>query len=323
VLSGDNPTVYLPTNPMRLWVIQLRTRFATHFSLPSLFSSFPSDYSRHDSAPRLPPWQDQATPGHCRGHQWNHPWPNGSVAAPLPLQTLTDSRSLTVMGHIPGFTKTIFPPESLPLLVLTSNIGITLFLFLVGLEVDVRLMKRNGKSAALISVLGLVVPLGLGSAIAVPLYHTFIPDTVNFGYFILFVAVAVGITAFPVLCRILTELKLLDTVVGLVVLAAGVGNDVVGWILLALTVALVNASNGLTALYVLLVGVGYVIFMMWPVKWAFRFLLKKSGSLATGQPTTVVMTVTLLMVFVSAFLTDIIGIHAIFGEFPTVPPSVF
>ena len=218
------------------------------------------------------------------------------------------------MGRIPGFTKTIFPPESLPLLVLTSNIGITLFLFLVGLEVDVRLLKRNGKSAALVSVLGLVVPLGLGSAIAVPLYHTFIPDTVNFGYFILFVAVAVGITAFPVLCRILTELKLLDTVVGLVVLAAGVGNDVVGWILLALTVALVNASSGLTALYVLLVGVGYVIFMMWPVKWAFRFLLKKSGSLATGQPTTLVMTVTLLMVFVSAFLTDIIGIHAIFGE---------
>ena len=233
---------------------------------------------------------------------------------PFPLQTLAKYPPFVVMGRIPGFTKTIFPPDSLPLLVLTSNIGITLFLFLVGLEVDVRLLKRNSKSAALISALGLIVPLGLGSAIAVPLYHTFIPDTVNFGYFILFVAVAVGITAFPVLCRILTELKLLDTVVGLVVLAAGVGNDVVGWILLALTVALVNASGGLTALYVLLVGVGYVIFMMWPVKWAFRFMLKKTGSLATGQPTTLVMTVTLLMVFISAFLTDIIGIHPIFGE---------
>jgi Kef-type K+ transport system membrane component KefB len=183
-------------------------------------------------------------------------------------------------------------------------------------------MNRNSKSAAFISVLGLVVPLGLGAAIAVPLYHTFIPDTVNFGYFILFVSVAVGITAFPVLCRILTELKLLDTAVGLVVLAAGVGNDVVGWVLLALTVALVNASGGLTALYVLLVGVGYVIFMFWPVRWAFRFLLKKSGSLATGQPTTLVMTVTLLMVFISAFLTDIIGIHPIFGESPTDPYSV-
>jgi Kef-type K+ transport system membrane component KefB len=226
------------------------------------------------------------------------------------------------MGRIPGFTQAIFPQESLPLLMLTSNIGITLFLFLVGLEVDVRLMKRNGRSAALISAFGLIIPLGLGAAIAVPLYHTFIPDTVNFGYFLLFVAVAVGITAFPVLCRILTELKLLDTVVGLVVLAAGVGNDVVGWVLLALTVALVNASGGLTALYVLLVGVGYVIFMLWPVRWAFRLLLKKSGSLASGQPTTLVMTVTLLMVFISAFLTDIIGIHAIFGESLRVTCSI-
>ena len=227
-----------------------------------------------------------------------------------------------VMGRIPNFTQTIFPSESLPLLVLTSNIGITLFLFLIGLEVDVRLIRRNGRSAALVSAFGLIFPLGLGAAIAVPLYHTFVPDTVNFGYFILFVAVAVGITAFPVLCRILTELKLLDTSVGLVVLAAGVGNDVIGWVLLALTVALVNSSGGLTALYVLLVGIGYVIFMLWPVRLAFRFLLKKSGSLASGQPTTFVMTVTLLMVFISAFLTDIIGIHPIFGESPTMTCSI-
>ena len=225
------------------------------------------------------------------------------------------------MGRIPNFTNTIFPQTSIPHLVLTSSIGITLYLFLIGLEVDVRLMRRNGKSAALVSTLGLVVPLGLGAAIAVPLYHTFISDTVSLGYFILFVAVAVGITAFPVLCRILTELKLLDTNVGLIVLAAGVGNDVIGWVLLALTVALVNASGGLTALYVLLVGVGYVLFMLFPVRLAFRFLLKKSGSLATGQPTTLVMTVTLLMVFISAFLTDIIGIHPIFGESPTVAYS--
>jgi hypothetical protein len=72
----------------------------------------------------------------------------------------------------------------------------------------------------------------------------------------------------------------------LVVLAAGVGNDVVSWILLALTLALVNPTGGLTGLYALLVGIGYVIFIFLPVKWAFRFLLTKSGSLATGQPTT-------------------------------------
>lgn len=278
VLSGDNPTTYLPTNPMRLWIIQLLI-IITMIQILA--------------------------------------FPLGKIRQPRVISEVIAGIILgpTVMGRIPHFTNTIFPAASIPSLALTSNIGITLYLFLVGLEVDVRLMKRNGKSAALVSALGLVVPLGLGAAIAVPLYHTFAADTVNMGYFILFVAVAVGITAFPVLCRILTELKLLDTVVGLVVLAAGVGNDVIGWVLLALTVALANSTGGLTGLYVLLVGIGYVIFMLFPVKWGFRFLLKKSGSLATGQPTTMVMTITLLMVFLSAFLTDIIGIHPIFGGF--------
>jgi len=196
---------------------------------------------------------------------------------------------------------------------LTATIGLVLFLFLVGLEIDTRLIKRNMRSSAAISVAGLVVPLGLGAALGVGVYRQFISNTVNFGYFVLFTAVAVGITAFPVLCRILTELKLLDTTVGVVTLSAGVGNDVIGWILLALTVALVNAGNGLTALYVFLTSVGFVLFLMFPVKMAYRWLARRTGSLETGQPTALMMTVTLLIVFSSAFFTDVIGVHAIFG----------
>lgn len=202
----------------------------------------------------------------------------------------------------------------MPPLNLTANIGLVLFLFLVGLEIDTRLMKRNIKAAVSVSVAGLLLPLGLGAALGVGVYREFINPSVNFGYFVLFTAVAVGITAFPVLCRILTELKLLDTTVGVVTLSAGVGNDVVGWILLALTVALVNASSGLTALWVLLTSVGYVIFLMFPVKWAYVWLCRRTGSLEQGSPTTLTMTVTLLIVFISAFFTDIIGVHAIFGQ---------
>jgi Kef-type K+ transport system membrane component KefB len=220
----------------------------------------------------------------------------------------------TVMGRIPNFTNTIFPPSSIHLLSLTSTFGLVIFLFIVAIEVDVGLAKRNAKAAVAVSVAGLIVPLGLGAAVAVPIYHNFVDSSVNYGYFILFIAVAVGITAFPVLCRILTELRLLDTTVGVLVLAAGVGNDVVGWILLALTVALVNASTGLTALYVLLTGVGYTIFLLFPVKWAFRWLARRTGSLEKGEPTAFMMTVTLILVLVSAFFTDIIGIHAIFGQ---------
>jgi Kef-type K+ transport system membrane component KefB len=193
-----------------------------------------------------------------------------------------------------------------------------IFLFLVGLEIDVRIIKRNIKSSVAISVAGLVVPLGLGAALGVGIYRQFVNPHVNFGYFVLFSAVAVGITAFPVLCRILTETKLLETTVGVVTLSAGVGNDVVGWILLALTVALVNASNGITALYVLLTGVGFVLFMLYPVRWTYTWLAKRTGCLETGQPSNRMMTLTLLIVFVAAFFTDIIGIHPIFGRWTSV-----
>jgi Kef-type K+ transport system membrane component KefB len=219
----------------------------------------------------------------------------------------------TIMGRIPGFTKAIFPTESIQMLTLTATIGLVLFLFLIGMEIDTCLLKRNIRSSATISVVGLVVPLGLGTALGVGVYRQFVNEHVNFGYFVLFTAVAVGITAFPVLCRILTELKLLDTSVGVAMLSAGIGNDVVGWILLALTVALVNAGNGVIALYVLLTGIGFVLFLLFPIKWAYRWLAWHTGSLEMGQPTVFMMMITLLIVFSSAFFTDVIGIHAIFG----------
>ena len=132
----------------------------------------------------------------------------------------------SIMGRIPHFSNHIFPTNSLPMINLTSTIGLVLFLFLVGLEIDVRIVKKNFKSATIISAAGLIIPLGLGAALGVPIYHQFVDPNVNFGYFLLFTAVAVGITAFPVLCRILTELKLLEDPVGAITLAAGVGNDV-------------------------------------------------------------------------------------------------
>ncbi len=129
------------------------------------------------------------------------------------------------MGRIPGFTNTIFPASSLHLLSLTSTFGLVIFLFIVAIEVDASLAKRNAKASLAISVAGLIVPLGLGAAIAVPIYHHLVEHGVHYGYFVLFIAVAVGITAFPVLCRILIEVRLLDTTVGILVLSAGVGND--------------------------------------------------------------------------------------------------
>ncbi|KAF9035924.1 cation/H+ exchanger [Panaeolus papilionaceus] len=278
VISGDIPTHYNASNPIRLWIIQV-----------VIIIAFTQILSLGLSRIRQPRVIAEVIGGVLLGP--------------------------TVMGRIPGFLDTIFPTASMPLLTLTSTVGLILFLFLVGLEIDTRLMKRNIVASASVSLAGLIIPLGLGAALGVAIYKEYIDKSVNFGYFLLFVAVAVGITAFPVLCRILTELKLLDTEVGLVVLSAGIGNDVVGWILLALTVALVNASSGLTALWVLLASAGFTVFLLYPGRWAFRWLCIRTGSLEQGSPTPFMMTVTLFVVLASAFFTDIIGVHAIFGGF--------
>ncbi|KAF6749003.1 cation/H+ exchanger [Ephemerocybe angulata] len=278
ILSGENPVHYSAADPFRLWVIQVVIIIGfTQILALGL----------------------------------------GKIRQPRVIAEVIGGVLLgpTAMGRIPHFSSTIFPDAAMPLLSLTSTIGLILFLFLVGLEIDTRMIKRNVKASFTVSVAGLLIPLGLGAALGVGVYNEFIDKSVNFGHFLLFTAVAIGITAFPVLCRILTELKLLDTQVGVVVLSAGVGNDVIGWILLALTVALVNSSAGLTALWVLLVCAGYCIFLLYPVRWGFVWLARRTGSLEQGAPTTFMMTVTLLVVFISAFFTDIIGVHAIFGGF--------
>lgn len=164
----------------------------------------------------------------------------------------------------------------------------------------------------------MALPFALGCAIAYGLYHEFRdePGTepVAFGTYVLFIGVAMAITAFPVLCRILTELKLLSTPVGIIVLSAGVSNDIVGWILLALCVALVNSGSGLTALWVLLTALGYTLFLVFAIKPAFMWILRRNRSLENG-PSQGIIALTLMMALTSAFFTGVIGIHPIFGAF--------
>lgn len=278
LLSGHDPTQFSTDHPIRLWIIQLGVIIA----LTQLLAL-----------------------GLRRMRQ---PKVIAEVLGGILLGP-------TALGAIPGFTEHIFPEESTHFLALTANIGLCLFLFLVGLEIDLEIIKRNARLSAAISLAGMIVPFGLGAGIAVPIYREFVDKDIEFTHFMLFTCVAYSITAFPVLCRILTELKLLDTTVGIVVLSAGVGNDIVGWVLLALTVALVNAGSGLTALYILLVCVAWTLVILFAGKWVMRYVGRKTGSLETGHPTMIFMTCMFVLVFGSAFFTDIIGVHAIFGAF--------
>ncbi|KAF9565112.1 hypothetical protein CPC08DRAFT_630409 [Agrocybe pediades] len=277
LLSGKDPTEVNLSDPIRLWIIQVGIIVCTA-SLLSLGLS-----------------------------KMRQPKVIAEVLGGIILGP-------TAMGHVPGFTKHIFPEESISYLSLVANIGLCLFLFLVGLEIDGGVIKRNVRLSATVALAGMILPFGIGAGMSHAIFKAFIDQNTEFTHFMLFAGVAYSITAFPVLCRILTELKLLDTTVGIVVLSAGVGNDIVGWILLALSVALVNASSGLTALYILLACVGWTLFLLFPVRFALRWLARKTGSVESG-PTVFFMTVTMMILFGSAFFTDVIGVHAIFGAF--------
>lgn len=199
-----------------------------------------------------------------------------------------------------------------------------------------RLFTQNWKAALSVGLAGMILPFGLGFAIAYGIYHQFhagvAEDPISFGVFGLFIGTALAITAFPVLCRILSELNLLRCNVGVTVLAAGIGNDVTGWILLALCVALVNNSNGLAALWALLCCIGWTLLLFFVVRPPFIWILRRTGSLQNG-PTQGMVALTMLMVLASAWFTGgsaphlilsvgfgsdfpgIIGVHPIFGAF--------
>ncbi|KAL6303874.1 Sodium/hydrogen exchanger family-domain-containing protein [Sparassis latifolia] len=277
LLDGQDPSDFNPSDPLRLFIIQL--------GVILLMTQLLSLFLRRMKQPR--------------------------VIAEIIGGILLGP---TAFGRIPGFTQHIFPSQSLPYLSLVANIGLCMFLFLVGLEIDGAIVKRNARMSAVVALAGMILPFGLGAALSVPLYHTFIDQSVKFTNFMLFTGVAYSITAFPVLCRILTELKLLDTTVGIVVLSAGVGNDIVGWTLLALSVALVNAGSGLTALWILLCCLGWALLLLFPVRKIIYWLARRTGSIENG-PTMFFMTITVLLLFGSAFFTDVIGVQAIFGAF--------
>ncbi|CDH50442.1 k homeostasis protein [Lichtheimia corymbifera JMRC:FSU:9682] len=220
----------------------------------------------------------------------------------------------SVLGRIPNYMDSIFPAPSLPFLNLVATLGLIFFLFEVGLEVDVRVIRRDWRGSIFIAVAGMALPFGLGIAASVGLYKLQNDPDVPFSSFMLFQGVALAITAFPVLARILAELKLLKTQVGALTMASGLLNDVTAWVLLALVVALLNAGNGLEVLWVLLTTLAFALFLIFLVRPLYRRLCFATGSIQNG-PTPLLMTVTLVMVLASAFVTDIIGVHAIFGGF--------
>ncbi|RIA89541.1 Sodium/hydrogen exchanger family-domain-containing protein [Glomus cerebriforme] len=220
----------------------------------------------------------------------------------------------SVFGHIPNYMDTIFPDESKPILNLVANFGLVFFLFLIGVEMNPKVVMKNARAAISISAGGISTCFVLGAAVSYGLYTQFTDETQKFSTFLIFIGVAMSITAFPVLARILSELKLMHSPVGIAALTASVNDDVVSWILLALVVSLIKSSNNLTALYIFLLCIGWVFIVVIIIRPILLKLIVKTGSNDNG-PTLCMMVITLSTVLISAFVTSSIGIHAIFGGF--------
>jgi Kef-type K+ transport system membrane component KefB len=206
----------------------------------------------------------------------------------------------------------VLPINIAPYLALISQVGVVLYMFLVGLELDTELLQERTRAAIAISHASIVLPFLSGAAIALWLYPRYSSSVVSFTTFALFIGVAMSITAFPVLARILTDRGMQKTRLGVLALGCAAINDVVAWCLLAFVISVAHAQTG-SLFFTLLTTVAFILFVL---------LIAKRGALqlvrwqaAKGRTTQNMFAVVCAALLLSALVTERIGIHALFGAF--------
>ena len=220
----------------------------------------------------------------------------------------------SLLGTIlPEFSQALFPENSLGNLSLLSQVGLILFMFMVGMELDIKVLKNKVKDAVVVSNAGILIPFTLGICLAYYIYGHFAPVGVPFLSFGLFLGMAMSITAFPVLARIVQERGIHRTRLGALVITCAAIDDISAWCMLAAIIAIAKAGSFLSSLYVILLSVVYIILMIKVI----RPFLKRVGDLHTSlenlsKPVVAIFFLTLL---ISSYTTEIIGIHALFGAF--------
>ena len=215
--------------------------------------------------------------------------------------------------YFPDLKESLFPADSLGNLQLLSQVGLILFMFVIGMELDLKVLKNKANEAVVISHASIVIPFALGIGLSYYIYHQFAPPGVEFLSFSLFMGIAMSITAFPVLARIVQERGIHKTRLGTIVITCAAADDITAWCLLAAVIAIAKAGSFISSLYVIGLAVAYVLMMLFVVK----PFLKRIGDLY-GKKDNIkksVVAIFFLTLIVSSYLTEIIGIHALFGAF--------
>lgn len=214
------------------------------------------------------------------------------------------------LGMFPKhLTDLIFPADALPFLNVIAQVGLVLFLFTVGYELDLGVLRRQARSAMLVSLGALAIPMLLGAGLAWGLTGTRLAATANrvgHGPFVVFIAVVMSITAVPVLAWILRDRRIVGTVVGVVALASAGVMDIVGWLVLAVALALASTASGSLAELAFLLP-GYLVVMLCLVRPALRRWLRPSRFAGGAVP------IVMALGMASAWCTGKIGLHLIFG----------
>jgi Kef-type K+ transport system membrane component KefB len=217
--------------------------------------------------------------------------------------------------YFPEYSTLLFPVESLGNLQFLSQIGLILFMFVIGMELDLKVLKNKANDAVVISHASIVIPFALGIGLSYFVYHQFAPAGVEFLSFSLFMGIAMSITAFPVLARIVQERGIHKTKLGTIVITCAAADDITAWCILAAVIAIVKAGSFMSSLYIIMLAAGYVVMMLFLVK----PFLKKVGDLYSSSEnlSKPVVAIFLLTLIISSYMTEVIGIHALFGAFMT------
>jgi Kef-type K+ transport system membrane component KefB len=214
----------------------------------------------------------------------------------------------------PGASAALFPEESLPFLAAVSQVGVVIFMFLMGLEVEPDLLRGRGRAAVLTSQAGILVPFVSGAVLGLFLYSSLAPEGVDRTHFVLFMGTAMSITAFPVLARILDERGLSNTSLGTMALASAAVDDVAGWSILTVVVLLTRAQEVGVSIATTLLGLfafaAVLLLLARPLLQRMADAFVRRGVLSND-----LMALVLLFALGSAVSSELVGVHALFGAF--------
>ncbi|MDP1784544.1 MAG: cation:proton antiporter [Sulfuricurvum sp.] len=211
----------------------------------------------------------------------------------------------------PEFSLLLFPKEALGNLHLISQLGLIFFMFVVGMELDFEKIKKQSSASVFISHASIIFPFFLGVLLSYWLYPLFAPKNVSFMPFALFIGIAMSITAFPVLARIIKEKNLTDTRYGAMAITCAATDDITAWYILALIIALSITGTLGSSLLLLLFIAAYVVIMFYGI----RPLLSKIGRTQNERLSMNAMSAIVVVLLISSLVTESIGIHALFGAF--------